>query len=50
MLLVFYRYKVMKDCWNGEPGLRPSFADLAEKMGEELQEGEKEVRPFPFRR
>lgn len=32
----------MKDCWNGEPGLRPSFADLAEKMGEELQEGEKE--------
>ena len=38
----------MKDCWNGEPGLRPSFADLAEKMGEELQEGEKEVDNFFF--
>ena len=40
---IHYRYKVMKDCWKSEPGLRPSFADLAEKMGEELQEGEKEV-------
>jgi hypothetical protein len=34
----------MRDCWNAEPGLRPSFADLAEKMGEELQEGEKDAR------
>ncbi len=34
----------MRDCWNAEPGLRPSFSDLAEKMGEELQEGEKEVK------
>ncbi len=36
-------YKVMGDCWLAEPGLRPTFAELAEKIGEELQEGEQEV-------
>ena len=34
----------MKDCWLGEPGLRPTFTELAEKIGEELQEGEQEVQ------
>ncbi len=39
-----FRYKVMGDCWLSEPGMRPTFAELAEKIGEELQEGEQEVR------
>ena len=44
-------YKVMKDCWLAEPGLRPTFNELVEKMGEELKDGEKEHylelnRPF----
>ena len=33
----------MRDCWLAEPGVRPTFAELAEKVGEELQEGEQEV-------
>ena len=36
-------YKVMKDCWMAEPGMRPSFSELAEKIGEELSEGNKQV-------
>ena len=36
-------YKVMKDCWLSEPGLRPTFNELVEKMADELQEGEKQV-------
>ena len=44
-------YKVMKDCWLSEPELRPTFNELAEKMGEELKDGEKDHylelnRPF----
>ena len=35
-------YKVMRDCWLSEPGLRPTFNELVEKMSEELQEGEKQ--------
>lgn len=35
-------YKVMKDCWLAEPELRPTFNELAEKMGEELKDGEKD--------
>ena len=35
-------YKVMKDCWSAEPGLRPTFLELADKMGEELKDGEKD--------
>ncbi len=27
-----------------EPGVRPTFTELSEKIGEELQEGEQEVR------
>ena len=34
----------MKDCWLHEPGVRPTFLELAEKISEELQEGEQEVR------
>ena len=37
------RYKVMRHCWLHEPGLRPTFTELSEKIGEELQEGEQEV-------
>ena len=33
----------MKDCWMAEPGMRPSFSELAEKIGEELSEGNKQV-------
>ena len=36
-------YKVMRDCWLSEPGLRPAFHELVDKMAEELQEGEKQV-------
>ena len=36
-------YKVMRDCWLSEPGLRPTFNELVEKMSDELQEGEKQV-------
>ncbi len=32
----------MRDCWLDEPGMRPTFAELAEKIGEELEEGEQE--------
>jgi len=32
----------MGDCWLAEPGMRPTFAELAEKIGEELTEGEQE--------
>ena len=44
-------YKVMKDCWLSEPELRPTFTELAERMGEELKDGEKDHylelnRPF----
>ena len=44
-------HKVMKDCWLAEPGLRPTFNELSEKMGEELKDGEKDHyleldRPF----
>ena len=35
-------YKVMTDCWLAEPELRPTFNELAEKMGEELKDGEKD--------
>ena len=35
-------YKVMRDCWLSEPGLRPTFSELVEKMSEELHEGEKQ--------
>ena len=38
-----FRYKVMKDCWMAEPGMRPSFSKLSEKIGEELSEGNKQV-------
>ena len=33
----------MLDCWMAEPGMRPSFSELAEKIGEELSEGNKQV-------
>lgn len=44
----FHRYKVMTDCWLAEPGLRPTFNELAEKIGEELQEGEQQVSSYNF--
>ena len=33
----------MTDCWLAEPGTRPTFTELAEKLAEELQEGEQDV-------
>ena len=35
-------YQVMLDCWAAEPGLRPSFTELAERMEEELREGSRD--------
>ena len=32
----------MQDCWNSEPGLRPTFTELSEKICEVLTEGSKE--------
>ena len=39
----FPRYQVMLDCWLSEPGLRPTFPELVEKIGDVLQEGSKGV-------
>ena len=36
-------YAVMRDCWLAEPGLRPSFAELAEKIASVLTDGSKGV-------
>ena len=36
-------YAVMRDCWLAEPGLRPSFSELAEKITSVLAEGSKGV-------
>ena len=33
----------MRDCWLAEPGLRPSFSELAEKITSVLAEGSKGV-------
>ena len=33
----------MRDCWLAEPGMRPSFAELAEKIASVLTEGSKGV-------
>ena len=33
----------MRDCWLAEPGLRPSFAELAEKIASVLTDGSKGV-------
>ena len=34
---------MMSDCWHTDPKMRPSFSDLADKLGETLIEGDKEV-------
>ena len=36
-------YAVMRDCWLAEPGLRPSFSELAEKIASILTDGSKGV-------
>ena len=36
-------YAVMRDCWLAEPGLRPSFSELAEKIASILSDGNKGV-------
>jgi len=41
-------YEVMSDCWNADPSLRPSFSDLAEKLGDTLMEGAKEVEYLQY--
>ena len=32
----------MQDCWNSEPGLRPTFTELSEKICEVLTDGSKD--------
>ncbi|KAF4525589.1 hypothetical protein B566_EDAN015527 [Ephemera danica] len=34
-------YNTMLDCWNGEPGRRPTFTELAEKLGSMLEDSVK---------
>ena len=38
-----FSYAVMRDCWLAEPGMRPSFAELAQKIASVLTEGSKGV-------
>lgn len=41
-----FRYNIMLDCWKMNPMTRPSFTDLAERLGDLLQDGTKSVRNF----
>ena len=34
----------MRDCWLADPGTRPSFTEISEKIGDEIINGNKEVR------
>lgn len=38
-----FRYNIMLDCWKMNPMTRPSFTDLAERLGDLLQDGTKSV-------
>ena len=35
----------MLDCWMAEPGMRPSFTELGDKIAEELTEGNRQACP-----
>ena len=41
-LCYIVRYQVMRDCWQSEPGLRPSFTELSAKIFDVLTEGSKD--------
>lgn len=34
---LIFRYEIMLDCWKLDPTLRPSFTDLAGRLGDLLQ-------------
>ena len=36
-------YRVMTDCWQADPKMRPTFGLLADKLGETLLDGDREV-------
>ena len=38
----------MRDCWLAEPGLRPSFSELAQKIASVLTDGSKGVGHVVF--
>jgi len=38
-----FRYNLMLDCWKMNPVTRPSFTDLAEFLGDLLEDGTKSV-------
>ena len=44
--LVVYSYQVMRDCWCADPGLRPTFSELAEKISDVLTEVRSRLRTF----
>lgn len=44
MMCVFFRYQTMLDCWQGEPGDRPTFIELVESLGDLLQASVQQVR------
>ena len=41
-----FRYKVMLECWHKKPQMRPSFTDLAEKLGNMLEDTVRTVSYF----
>lgn len=42
--LVFCSHDIMLECWRASPETRPSFADLAKRLGDMLQDSVKDVR------
>ena len=38
VLTLLFSYQVMRDCWCADPGLRPTFSELAEKISDVLTE------------
>lgn len=37
-------HDIMLECWRASPETRPSFADLAKRLGDMLQDSVKDVR------
>ena len=43
VLTLLFSYQVMRDCWCADPGLRPTFSELAEKISDVLTEVRSEM-------
>ena len=46
VLTLLFSYQVMRDCWCADPGLRPTFSELAEKISDVLTEVRSRLRTF----